>query len=329
MIAAHPPFDEDAQQRARLVVVACGKPSTRNEGLMAIHAAINSDSFRKQKDAQAAFQVPAQRFRKWKKLIADHDAAMQQLAVTAPVTAAAATAPARSHGADVPESGLLVGLSWVSDNCNNINSFRAGAMTVVGDGPRAAQVATRMVYAQVELSDETEELELEVEYDLPPAESSKAQKERWAEKHRLRENAVLRQLDGMAQAEHRVLKAQQRREQRVREDSVAEVLNALIDRVCKNAEREARRWQCPGGCAPEARSRPCTSPCIPSHVPPRAPTRAHAPTHLPRTCRPPTGLCTNGVSVELRADSTHKLTMGQVAHILWRERVQVRRHETA
>ena len=79
MIAAHPPFDEDAQQRARLVAVACGKPSTLNEGLMAIHAAINSDSFRKQKDAHAAFQVPAQRFRKWKKLIADHDAAMQQL----------------------------------------------------------------------------------------------------------------------------------------------------------------------------------------------------------------------------------------------------------
>ena len=51
MIAAHPPFDEDAQQRARLVAVACGKPSTRNEGLMAIHAAMNSVSFRKQKDA--------------------------------------------------------------------------------------------------------------------------------------------------------------------------------------------------------------------------------------------------------------------------------------
>lgn len=63
---ALPPFDAAAKERAKRVAVSAGKPKTRDEGLLAIHALLNRAQFSSERAAWEAFGVSRQRFYEWR-----------------------------------------------------------------------------------------------------------------------------------------------------------------------------------------------------------------------------------------------------------------------
>ena len=94
------------------------------------------------------------------------------------------------------------------------------------------------------------------------------ERQRWRDRHRRREEAVLRSFDATAAAEYRIKRAQQRREEREHAAAISSVVEDLIARLEREAGRKMRRWRCPAGCAPGDAS--CARlafrmQCVPSH----------------------------------------------------------------
>ena len=65
----HVPFDDAAQQHAATIAASAGKPGTRQQGLVAIHAVLNRKSFARDEDAWLHYKTTRQRFYEWKALL--------------------------------------------------------------------------------------------------------------------------------------------------------------------------------------------------------------------------------------------------------------------
>lgn len=65
----HVPFDDAAQQHAATIAASAGKPGTRQQGLVAIHAVLNRKSFARDADAWSHYGSTRQRFYEWKALL--------------------------------------------------------------------------------------------------------------------------------------------------------------------------------------------------------------------------------------------------------------------
>ena len=123
--------------------------------------------------------------------------------------------------------------SWVAKHVPDILSFRAGPL-VLADG-----FATRALEATVlcPLDEETEStLTGEVTYNLPALGESAAEARRRADRHRRREEALLRSFDDVSIAEHHASDNARHRVSRAFTAEVRQALNALIDDVCARVE---------------------------------------------------------------------------------------------
>ena len=165
--------------------------------------------------------------------------------------------------------GLLVPPSWWVEHLPDIMQFDGGSLEIL-DGWRAV----RIIRGRVNYLDEV--VHGEIVYDLPPngGESSAEAKLR-RDTHRQREQEAIRALDPVAAAEHRAKRARlhalldpavaaeklARRAQSYADEAkqrheLRGVLDQLICRVERQAEREMRDlqrclrpWRCPAGCS--------------------------------------------------------------------------------
>jgi hypothetical protein len=143
------------------------------------------------------------------------------------------------------EAQLLVQDSWMDEHVPLLRSIVVEPL-VLSPGRRHA---TRALSAHHEQST-GESLHGIIEYDLPPAAGeTAAQGKLRRDRHRRREEAVLRALDGDAAEEHRARRAVQKADEREHEDAIAATLERLISKIERTARRDALRWRCPGGCA--------------------------------------------------------------------------------
>ena len=69
LVERHAPFDDAAQQHAAQLAATAGKPATRLQGLVAIHAVLNRKCFARDEDAWCHYGTSRQRFYEWKALL--------------------------------------------------------------------------------------------------------------------------------------------------------------------------------------------------------------------------------------------------------------------
>jgi len=113
-----------------------------------------------------------------------------------------AESPRRWHGINVE---LLATPSWIQQNTPSLEDVETYKLDLSLDGGHVI----RTIHCRNTLSDEL--LEVEVRYDIPPANDEDAkQQHRRNAMHRQREEAVLRSLDVVAAAEYRCKRAKLR-----------------------------------------------------------------------------------------------------------------------
>jgi hypothetical protein len=129
---------------------------------------------------------------------------------------------------------LLVQPNWIAEHLHGLRDIVSGPLVRCDNGTHA----TRSITAYSEYVDE--QVRGEVKYDLAPAGESDEDSRLRAAKHRGREEAALRALDGVAAAEHRTKKSKlqhdMREQQRTSEDCV---LRGVVDRLISQLERKA------------------------------------------------------------------------------------------
>ena len=151
----------------------------------------------------------------------------------------------------LPTESLLVTGTWMKANAPGVPEFTTEPLVVSPDGKHARRVvrARLLDCGEVQID--------EIDYDLTLGEHETVKNRN--DKHRLREEACIRRLEGTAAA-HRGKKATAVRDRRAAEADVRSVLNYTIFRLEKRLERELVEqqeaaigllpvWRCPGGCA--------------------------------------------------------------------------------
>ena len=155
--------------------------------------------------------------------------------------------PGDAPQAPMPEVGLseslLVQQRWVADHAPNLQELTASPLVFSTDG----SAATRRVFARID-SNQQEPLCSTVSYDVP---TTSSERKRFADRHRRREEAAIRELDVAAAAVHRAKRARLQkgllREQRqdVDEEKVLwSVLERCISQLEREADAERRRTDC-------------------------------------------------------------------------------------
>jgi hypothetical protein len=171
------------------------------------------------------------RIAEWRKQIAAGD----MLAVCA-ASVLQDIGPAAAPSAFGLPGQLLVQPNWMAEHLHGLRDIVSGPLVRCDNGTHA----TRSITSYSEYVDGL--VRGEVVYDLPPAAGESNEDSRLrAAKHRGREEAVLRALDGVAEAEHRAKKSKlqhdSREQHRLSEDSV---LRGVVDRLIAQLERRAR-----------------------------------------------------------------------------------------
>ena len=149
---------------------------------------------------------------------------------------------------DSPALGIIGDLSltprWIHEHAPGLRNFRSDQLVL----SQCGRFATRLIEAENEYCEAL--VKGEIVYELPPANGeSEFESMRRRDRHRRLEEAAIRELDGVAAAEHRAKRCKQRQDERAQEDEVAAAIERLVAGVERKANLEARRWLCPAGCA--------------------------------------------------------------------------------
>ena len=137
--------------------------------------------------------------------------------------------------ADGVGAGLLVSAAWIAEHAPGLSNV--STVLAVSECGRSTIRAIRAYNDYNE-----EEVRAEVKYDLPPVGGESADERHVrADRHRRREEAAIRQLDGVAAVEHQHKKARLARESRHEGDERAREV-AELRTLC--ARTLAKRREC-------------------------------------------------------------------------------------
>ena len=161
--------------------------------------------------------------------------------------AAATTPPMQRAELQLAESTLLqsqqmrrlqqhlhVQSAWIKKHVPSVLSVHNGPLRLSG----AHAVRTIEAHVLSPLDEETvSTVSGDIQYDLPPLDESAADATRRADRHRRREEKLIRSFDIISVAEHRAADSARHRASRKLTSEVRQVLNGLIDDICSQLER--------------------------------------------------------------------------------------------